>query len=125
MGLFGWYGRLDSRQSRGELASSTPIPPVQYISYDEVLFGAAADSTRLEFLTFAVTLQDRPTPTVATETTQAPSSIPFELLVGVGVAVVLAVLVVILIIVLVCVFGRKRNQPKKKKKYVSSRVKLL
>ena len=115
VGLYGWYGRIDSRENRGELAVANGTSPIRYITYDEDLFREVSQSTRLEFLTFSVTLLERPTPTTTTEPTVAPATIPITLLVGVGVVLVVVVLVVLLIIALVCVFGRRRNQPKKKR----------
>ena len=115
--MYGWYGRIGMRENRGEISSANAngTRAVQYVVYDEELFQQASESTNIEFLTFAVNLQEKPTPMTTTETTGAPSTIPITLLIGVGVALVVVVLVVLMVIVLVCVFGRRRNQPKKKK----------
>lgn len=120
MALFGWHGQLDSRENRGELASTASIEPVDYILYNVPLFQEVANSIRLEFLRFGVSLDEKPTPTVTTQSTGAPQPLPVTLLLGVGVAVVVAALAVILVVALVCVFGRRRNQPKKKYVHFSS-----
>lgn len=115
MEVYAWYGTIGSRDDRGELSSSSIISPVQYITYDEDVFNRAAESTRLEFLTFSVTLQEKPTPMITTAATNPPATIPVNLLIGVIVTLVVVVLVVLMVIALICVFGRRRNQPKKKK----------
>jgi hypothetical protein len=112
--LFGWYGRLDSRENRGELESTASIEPVRYITYEEPVFQEVANSVRLEVFRFRVTLDARPTIPATTQPPESAQALPVTLLLGVGVAVVVAALVVILIVALVCVFGRKRNQPKNK-----------
>ena len=115
IGFFGWYGRLDSRETRGELQDSTPILPIEYIPYDEELFQRVAESTRLDFLTFRVSLEERTMPPTTSEPTRASTSVSIELLVGVAVGAVVAVLIVVLIVVIVCVFGRRRHQQPKSK----------
>lgn len=114
VGLYGWYGGLDSRNERGELSSNSRIPPVEYIIYDEDLFNEVANSDGLFFLTFSVDLREKTVVTTPTVQTVSAASFPVNTVLGVGVAVVLAVLVVVLVIVLVCVFGRRRNKPKNK-----------
>lgn len=115
MSIFGWYGRLESRDSRGELADADPISPIRYVDYDEALFKEVASSNALAFLSFSVDLEEMATTEAATVPTEA-TSLPIPLLLGVGVGVIMVVLVVFMIIALVCVFGRKQHQPKKKKK---------
>ena len=115
MELFGWQGRLDSRETRGELLSADRLPAIQYVEYDETLFGEVADAPELDFLAFAVNLQEKPTPPATSQATEVPAALPIELLAGVGVGAVVAILMVVLIVVIVCVFGRRRNQPRKKK----------
>ena len=114
MGLYGWYGNLDSRGNRGELASRSGIQPIQYVEYDEAQFREAAGSTRLEFLSFSVTLQEKEPPQATTADPESPTEFPIVLVLSVSAGVVVFVLLVCLIIALVCVFGRKRNQPKNK-----------
>ena len=114
MGLYGWYGNLDSRGNRGELASSSDIQPVQYVDYDEVQFREATQSTRLEFLSFSVTLQEKEPPQATTADPESPTEFPIMLVLGVSAGVVVVLLLVCLVIALVCVFGRKKNNSRKK-----------
>lgn len=110
--LFGWYGRLDSREDRGELAT-TGLDPIRYIDYDEDLFLTVADSTELDPLTFRVNLKKKTVVTTTVTPVSEPPPLPINLLVGVGVGVVAVILAVLLVITLVCVFGRKKKKPNK------------
>ena len=74
MELFGWQGRLDSRETRGELLSADRLPAIQYVEYDETLFGEVADAPELDFLAFAVNLQEKPTPPATSQATEVPGS---------------------------------------------------
>ena len=113
--VYAWYGPIGSRNDLGELTTTSAIPPVQYIPYDEDVFRRASESTALEFLTFSVTLQEKPTPMTTTLATNPPATIPVTLLIGVIISLVVVVLVVLMVIALICVFGRRRNQPNKKR----------
>lgn len=115
MGLYGWYGNFDLRDNRGELTTTSEIQPVRYVTYDEALFRDAAQSTRLEFLSFGVTLQEKDPVQPTTVDPVSPTELPIELIVGVGAAAVVVILVALLVIALICVFGRRKNQPRKKK----------
>ena len=117
MGMFGWYGRLESREFRGELRSAQQLSPVEYINYDEEIFKEVADSSDLASFAFHVELEEKegttPPPTAPT---QPAPALPVTPIVGASVGAVVAILIVILIIVILFVFGRRRkDQPKRKK----------
>ena len=112
--VFGWYGSSDYRENRGELNSPNRIQPINYVPYNEELFQGVAEDNSLAFFGFAIELEEKVT-TPPPTTMIVTAAVPLTTIIGVAVAVVIVALVVILVIVLVCVFGRKRDQPKKKK----------
>ena len=108
MALFGWYGGLDARESRGELDSVAAIQ-VNYIPYNEPLFQKVTNRIARENL--LVALLERPTtPPVTTIATLPDANCNSPFLLGLTIcAMVLAVLLaVILISVLIYIFGRKK-----------------
>lgn len=119
IGLYGWFGSLDSRMQRGELESAERIQPVQYIDYDERLFSSVSLSERLYVFAFSISVQEEVTAT-PTLVTAVPTAFPIYPVLGAIVGAVLVVLVLVLLVVTVCVFGKRRNQSKEKRYRFSS-----
>ena len=116
VGMFGWYGRLESREFRGELRSAQQLSPVEYINYDEEIFKEVADSSDLASFAFHVELEEKegttPPPTAPT---QPAPALPVTPIVGASVGAVVAILIVILIIVILFCVWKKKKRPTKEK----------
>ncbi len=110
--VYGWYGSEynAARGNYGELSNIEP-PSIDYIFYTHLTsaVGAAINDNRFQDFSFGVTVD---------ETTPEPSTPGLDpiILIGIGCGVVVVALCVILIIVIVCVVGRRRNDPRTKKR---------